>query len=110
MKILTPNCGVTKSPLFCSRYHHFNVLEDNEDKVKADCDQEGVRQRKGEKLIPEEKEEEKDMKERKKKSLNKDPLRWFGLMPPSSLRRAQVVSMKNAIYNVLHITIFRHIL
>ena len=103
--------GVNKSPLFCSRYHHFNVLEGNEDKGKADCDQEGVRQRKGEKLIPEEeKEEEKEMKERKKKSLNKDPLRWFGLMPPSSLRRAQVVSMKNAIYNILHTAIFRHIL
>merc|ERR1719495_1155627 len=58
-----------------------------------DCIQEGVRQRKGEKLIPEE-EGEKESREGKKKSLNRDPLRWFGLMPPSSLRRAQAHFVK----------------
>ena len=77
-----------------SRYHHFNVQEGNEDDSKTDSDQGGVRQRKGEKLNSEEEEEKDSKKEGKKKSLNKDPLRWFGLMPPSSLRRAQVVSQR----------------
>merc|ERR1712008_99613 len=67
--------------------------EGNEDEDKTDCDQEGVRQRKGGKLIPEEEEDE-EPKEGKKKSLNKDPLRWFGFMPPSSLRRAQAQFVK----------------
>ena len=49
-----------------------------------------MRQRKGEKLV-EADEGEKEPKNGKKKSQSRDPLRWFGLMPPSSLRRAQVV-------------------
>merc|ERR1711971_990143 len=57
------------------------------DSGKTEGDQEGVRQRKGDKSTPE-KGDEGD-KEGKKKSLSKDPLRWFGFMPPASLRRAQ---------------------
>merc|ERR1712192_101959 len=58
-------------------------------------DQEGVRQRKGDKLTPEEEDEgDKESKEGKKKSLSKDPLRWFGFMPPASLRRAQAHFVK----------------
>ena len=81
----------------CSRYHHFNVTEGIVDEVGPDCEKEGLRQRKRENLnINEEKsgttEEEKDKEKKQvdKKSVSKDPLRWFGLMPPSSMRRAQV--------------------
>merc|ERR1711971_481879 len=61
---------------------------------KSDVDQEGVRQRKGDKLASEEEEGDKESKQVKKKSLNKDPLRWFGFMPPASLRRAQAHFVK----------------
>merc|ERR1712181_169199 len=61
---------------------------------KADGDQEGVRQRKGDKLTSEEEKGAKESKEEKKKSLSKDPLRWFGFMPPASLRRAQAQFVK----------------
>lgn len=67
------------------------------DEVGPDCEKEGLRQRKGENLNTAEAEsgitvEEKNIEKKQvsKKSVSKDPLRWFGLMPPSSLRRAQV--------------------
>merc|ERR1712181_111617 len=67
----------------------------NEDDGKTDGDQEGVRQRKEDKLTPkEEDEEDKKSKEGKNKSLSKDPLRWFGFMPPASLRKAQAHFVK----------------
>ena len=83
--------------VLCSRYHHFNVTEDIVDEVGPDCEKGGLRKRNGDNLnTAEEKsgtaEEEKDKEKKQvdKKSVSKDPLRWFGLMPPSSLRRAQV--------------------
>ena len=56
-----------------------------------------MRQRKGDNSKTDEEKsgitvEEKNIEKKQvsKKSVSKDPLRWFGLMPPSSLRRAQV--------------------
>ena len=67
------------------------------DEVGPDCEKEGLRQRKGDNLNTDEEKsgitvEEKNIEKKQvsKKSVSKDPLRWFGLMPPSSLRRAQV--------------------
>ena len=83
--------------LLCSRYHHFNVTEGTVDEVGLDCEKEGLRQRKGDNLNTDEEKsgiivegKDKEKKQVDKKSVSKDPLRWFGLMPPSSLRRAQV--------------------
>ena len=83
--------------MLCSRYHHFNVTEGIIDEVGPDCEKEGLRQRKGDNLNTDEEKsgiavEEKNIEKKQvsKKSVSKDPLRWFGLMPPSSLRRAQV--------------------
>jgi len=83
------------------RYHHFNVTEGIVDEVRLDCEKEGLRQRKGDNSNTNEEksgitveEKDKEKKQVDKRSVSKDPLRWFGLMPPSSLRRAQASFVK----------------
>ena len=62
------------------RYHHHNLVTH-----VSDDDEEGVRRRKGEK----EEDDDTDKKEKKSKTA-KDPLKWFGVLSPPSLRQSQV--------------------
>jgi len=62
-----------------TRYHHYNMLDKWEDEKEGVENEEGVRKRGV----------EKNEVEKIPSIKSKDPLRWFGLLPPSSLRRAQ---------------------
>ena len=72
------------------RYHHHNLVTH-----VSDDDEEGVRRRKGEK--DEDEDDDTDKKDKKSKTA-KDPLKWFGVLSPPSLRQSQVTHFSKNFY------------
>ena len=75
-----------------SRYHHYNTVEGAEEDKEA-TEEAGLRKRKVEKEQPEQQEQEEKQKgvpDVGARPASQDPIRWFGLLPPPALRRAQV--------------------
>ena len=78
-----------------SRYHHYNTVEGAEEDKEA-TEEAGLRKRKVEKE-QQEQQEQQEQEEKQKgvpdvgaRPTSQDPIRWFGLLPPPALRRAQV--------------------
>jgi len=74
------------------RYHHFNISDNDEDipEIVPEDEKDGVRQRKGDK------EDDNVPESETTKLKTKDPIKWFGVLSPPSLRQSQT-SFKSAI-------------
>ena len=66
------------------RYHHISLLSGDTEQQK---DEEGVKQRRGK-----ESEGDEEVPDKKTPVKTKDPIKWFGVLSPPSLKQSQVIT------------------